>query len=103
MKKTSLWLVAALAATGACTKSSASSDEISDLTKRIEKLEAAQKSFSEIDGFVRPIMAQQQNQAAQREAAEHDPNARFAVDIAGNAFNGPAGAAVTIVEAFDFA
>ena len=129
MTKLSLYLVAVLAMTGACGGSNAtgpgasnsvpplppdssatcvetcaaSEARIAELTERLERLEAAQKRFSEIDGFVRPIMVQQREQADQRDAYEHDPDARFAVDITGNQFEGPAGAAVTIVEAFDFA
>ena len=85
----------------ACQKSD--SAKVEELTKRIEKLEAAHKEFTEVASFVKPIMDQQKAQAAQQEAQEPDPNARFAVSIQGNSFEGPAGAPVTIIEAFDFA
>lgn len=92
-------VAASLAA--ACQKSD--SAKVDELTKRVEKLEAAQKKLAEVESFVRPIMDQQKAQAQQQEAQEPDPDARFAVGIQGNAFDGPAGAPVTIIEAFDFA
>lgn len=104
MNKTSPWLVAALAAAlvaaliafGACTKpGSSDSTKLQELEKRIEKLEAAQKGYDEIAEFVRPIMQQQPQ--------EPDPTVRFAVTVEGNEYDGPATAAVTVVEAWDFA
>ncbi|HUH03411.1 MAG TPA: hypothetical protein VML75_15545 [Kofleriaceae bacterium] len=106
MMRTSLFLAAVLAsfASAACTKSDAGSNEkLEKLTERVEKLEAEQKSFAEAADFLRPIMAQQQAKEEEQAAREPDPEARFAVDVSGNAYEGPAGAAVTIVEAFDFA
>ncbi len=106
MSKTSVWVVTALAAVlgAACAKAdSASTAKIKELEGRISKLEDGQKKFSEIDGFVRPIMAQQKAQQAQKDAQEPDPDARFAVNISGDHYDGPEGAPVTIVEAFDFA
>jgi len=106
MSKTSVWVVTALSAVlaTACAKADgASTAKIKQLEDRIAKLEQGQKKFSEIDGFVRPIMAQQQAQQAQKAAREPDPNARFAVDITGDHYDGPEAAPVTIVEAFDFA
>ena len=106
MQNITLWLGAAtIVAAGACAKGGESPDSktLQELTERVEKLEKAQSRFTEIDSFVRPIMAQQKAQEEQREASEPDPAARFAVDIAGNQYDGPANAAVTIVEAWDFA
>lgn len=88
-----------------CSKSGegADSEKVAKLEKRVAKLEKAQKEVDEMRDFLRPIMAQQKAQAKQKAATEPDPNVRFAVDVTGDAFNGPAGAPVTIVEAFDFA
>lgn len=73
------------------------------LEARIAKLEAEAGKMDDVAEFVRPIMAQQQAQqdAERRKAPAED--VRFAVSIEGNQFEGPAGAPVTIVEAFDFA
>ena len=90
----------ALVAVG-CTKAG-NDGKINELSERIDKLEASQKQFGEMKAFLEPIMAQQKAQAAQKAASEPDPNAVFAINIAGNAFAGPAGAPITIVEAFDF-
>ena len=104
MKRHSPWTIALLLA-AACTKSETTdaSKEIEALEKRIDKLEAAQKKNEEVAAFVGPIMEQQKAEQEQQEAQMPDPAARFAVDIAGNPSNGPTGAPVTIVEAFDFA
>ena len=73
------------------------------LTERVAKLEAEQAKLKEVADFVRPIMEQQKQAEQQQAASEPDPNARFAVSVSGNAYEGPAGAPVTIIEAFDFA
>lgn len=73
------------------------------LADRVAKLEAEQAKLKEVADFVRPIMEQQKQAAEQQAASEPDPNARFAVSVDGNAYEGPEGAAVTIIEAFDFA
>ena len=93
--------LAFVAASIGCEKTS--SDKIEALEARLEKLEAAQQRLAEVESFVRPIMAQQK-QAEQAEARkEPATDVRFAVDVTGNDFDGPEGAAVTIVEVFDFA
>ncbi len=103
MKRHSPWTIALLLA-AACTKSdSDASQQIEALQKRVDKLEAAQKKNEEVAAFVGPIMEQQKAEQEQQEAQMPDPDARFAVDVAGNPSSGPAGAPVTIVEAFDFA
>jgi hypothetical protein len=91
-----------LALVAACSKSG-DSEKVKKLEGRVAKLEEAQKKFAEVEKFLRPIMKQQAAQRAAEEAREPDPNARFAVNIEGDQFDGPADAAVTIVEAFDFA
>lgn len=106
MKRTPLFLAAVLAifASAACTKSEGASDEkLKALSARLDKIEANQKSFAEAEAFLRPIMAQQKAKDDEQAAQEPDPAARFAVDVTGSAYDGPAGAPVTIVEAFDFA
>lgn len=106
MNRLSIGVVAvlSLAVAAACTKKEGpDSAKVKALEARVAKLEAAQKKMGEVEKFIRPIMKQQKAQQAAEAAREPDPNARFAVDISGNDYEGPAGAAVTIVEAFDFA
>lgn len=105
MHRTSVWLVAALTAglAASCTKADNASVKLKQMEDRIATLEAEQKKLAEVAEFVRPIMAQQQAQQAEQDSREPDPAARFAVDVTGSAYDGPASAAVTIVEAFDFA
>lgn len=74
-----------------------------DLEERVSKLESEVARLQEVERFVRPIMEAQQGEAAEQAAREPDPDAMFAVDVSGNQFEGPADAAVTVVEAFDFA
>jgi hypothetical protein len=97
----SLYALLFAAATGACQKSD--DKQLKALSDRVDKLEAANRKLTEIDQFLRPIMEQQKAEMEAQEANEPDPDTRFAVAIDGNPFQGPAGAAVTIVEAFDFA
>jgi len=105
MNRTSAWVLGLLAATAiGCTKAdSGNSDgKIKALQARVDKLEAAQKKYDEVAAFVGPIMEQQKQQQEEEEAHEPDPDARFAVDISGDPVDGAAGAAVTVVEAWDF-
>jgi protein-disulfide isomerase len=102
MKGTALLGLTIMMVIPAC-QQAGSDSKLKELTERIEKLEAAQKGFAEIEAFVRPILAQQKQQQEQQAASEPDPNSRFAVDVSGNDMEGPAGAAVTIVKAWDFA
>ena len=104
MKTNRLYLIALLAAAapGACQKSG-SDQQVKELSDRVAALEAQSKQFAEVDKFVRPIMKQQQQQEERQAANEPDPGTMFAVPIDGDATNGPATAAVTIIEAFDFA
>ncbi len=94
-----LLTIAALALPG-CKRQDAASEE---LAQRVEKLEADVAKFRDIDKFVRPVMEQQKAEADRRAALEPDPAARFAVSVDGSPFIGPEGAAVTVIEAFDFA
>lgn len=74
-----------------------------DLDERVKQLETEVARLQEVEKFIRPFMAQQAAEEAQQAAREPDPEAIFAVGIEGNQFDGPADAAVTVVEAFDFA
>ena len=95
-----LLLSAAALLSSACKREGAKIDE---LEKRISKLEAAQSKLAEVEEFVRPVMEAQKEDARQRAASEPAPNARFAVNIEGDDYHGPETAAVTIIEAWDFA
>lgn len=74
-----------------------------DLEARVARLE----KYSEALDFLQKVYDQQKQQMAQQEESEPAPDAVFAVDIAPNIalgqIEGPAQAAVTIVEAWDFA
>lgn len=99
MKRLSLSLVLiAIAGLAGCKR-----EGDGDLAQRVTKLESEVQRLQEVETFIRPFMEAQQKEAAEQAAREPDPDAMFAVDISGNEFHGPAGAAVTIVEAFDFA
>ena len=74
-----------------------------DLEARVAKLER----YSEALDFLQKVYDQQKQQADAQEQREPAPDAVFAVDIAQNLANnhyeGPPQAAVTIIEAWDFA
>jgi protein-disulfide isomerase len=76
-------------------------------SERLQRVEIALARYGEALEFLQGVYAQQKQQAEQKEAGEADPNAVFAVDVSGavkaGQTEGPAGAAVTIVKAFDFA
>lgn len=73
------------------------------LEERVARLE----KYGEALDFLQKVYDQQKAQADQQESSEPAPDAVFAVDIAPNIalgqIEGPAQAAVTIVEAWDFA
>jgi hypothetical protein len=73
------------------------------LEARVAKLE----KYSEALEFLQKVYDQQKQQQAQQEDREPAPDAVFAVDIAQNIalgqIEGPTQAAVTIIEAWDFA
>jgi hypothetical protein len=79
----------------------------SDLEARVLKLEAKLKKYEEPLEFLGKVYAQQKGQQAQQEREEPAPDAVFAVDIAtdlkAGQVEGPMGAPITIVEAWDFA
>ena len=86
---------------------SANADHSGDVETRLRRLEDNYAKHAEALDFLGKVYAQQKAQQAQQEAQEPDPTAVFAVDIKENLANGmyegPLGAPVTIVEAFDFA
>ena len=99
--KCSLLALVATFLASACSKSDkAGADTTSDTKAKLAELE---KKVAAHEKFLAPIMAQQKAQEAQRAASEPDPTARFAVDVTGNFTHGPPTAAVTIIEAWDFA
>ena len=78
-----------------------------DLEARVAKLEAENAKYKEALEFLQKVYNSQKQQQQAQEDQEPDPNAQFAVDITpdikGGQVEGPAGACVTIVEAWDFA
>ena len=94
-KRLTLFAVLAVAA---CAKDSG------DLESRVKKLEADNAKYREMLEMIHANFQQQKKQQEEEEMNEPAPDARFAVDIAGNQIEGPAsGAYVTIIEAWDFA
>jgi protein-disulfide isomerase len=75
--------------------------------ERMHRLEVGLGRREEALGFLEMAYGQQKTQQEQKEANEADPEGVFAVDVSGpvkaGQTEGPAGAAVTIVKAFDFA
>lgn len=78
-----------------------------DLESRVKRLEAEAAKNADALAFLNQVYGQQKaQQQAQQEEEERRtaaPDAVFAVGIEGNAYDGPAGAPVTLVEAWDFA
>jgi len=78
-----------------------------NLEARVAKLEAENAKYKEALEFLQKVYNSQKQQQQAQEDQEADPNAQFAVDITpdikGGQVDGPAGACVTIVEAWDFA
>ena len=78
-----------------------------DVNGRLQKLEQKLARYEEALEFLQKVYDQNKQQQQAQEANEPDPDAMFAVDISGamanNQYEGPAGALVTIVEAWDFA
>ena len=82
-------------------------DHSGDLETRVRRLEDNWAKYAEALDFLGKVYAQQKAQQQQQEQAEPDPTAVFAVNVADNVklgmVEGPTGASVTIVEAWDFA
>ena len=77
------------------------------LEDRVARLEAQLKKYEEPLDFLQKVYAQQKQQQQAQERDEPAPDAVFAVDIAADLksgqVEGPMGAQITIVEAWDFA
>lgn len=101
--KSWLFLVVGVLLAGCQKGDSQAEARVKLLTERVTKLEAEQEQMKAVADFVRPIMEQQKQAEQQQAASEPDPNARFAVAIEGDAYDGPADAPVTVIKAFDFA
>ena len=86
---------------------SVQADHSGDLESRVRRLEDNWAKYAEALDFLGKVYAQQKAQQQQQEQSEPDPTAVFAVNIADNVklgmVEGPTGASVTIVEAWDFA
>ena len=86
---------------------SAEADHSGDVETRLRRLEDNYAKYAEALDFLGKVYAQQKAQQAQQEQQEPDPTAVFAVNIADNVamgmVEGPVGAPITIVEAWDFA
>lgn len=82
-------------------------DHSGDVETRLRRLEDNYAKYAEALDFLGKVYAQQKAQQAQQEAQEPDPTAVFAVNISENVamgmVEGPVGAPITIVEAWDFA
>jgi len=108
-------LALVLLAAGACEKNPSKLDNVNaemprtgaaptgNLEERVARLE----KYTEALDFLQKVYEQQKQQADQQERSEPAPDAVFAVDIAPNLqigqIEGPSQAAVTIIEAWDFA
>jgi hypothetical protein len=113
MTRSYLWLLAAIPLVGACTKESSdkgggdngvSQAKLDELEKRIAALEAEQTKNEGAMGFLSKVYDANKEKMEEEERQTHAEDAIFAVDIAGNQFDGPAsGAYVTVIEAWDFA
>jgi hypothetical protein len=82
-------------------------DRTGSVEDRLARLEDNFAKYSEELDFLAKVYANQKQQQQQQARNEPSPDAVFAVDIAPNVkaglVEGPAGALVTIVEAWDFA
>jgi hypothetical protein len=113
MQKLAAFAVVLLTATTGCEKNPSKLDGIAekppvaaptgDLEARVARLE----KYGEALDFLQKVFEQQKQQQQQQEDSEPADDAVFAVDIAPNIalgqIEGPTQAAVTIVEAWDFA
>lgn len=74
-----------------------------DLASRVKRLEEENAKNAEAMAFLNQVFAQQKQQREAQEATVPAPDAVFAIDVTGDPYDGPAGAAVTLVKAYDFA
>ena len=94
-------------APGASTPTATKIDRSGPLEERVARLEDTLAKNAEALDFLNKVYAQQKAQQQAQQQSEPAPDAVFAVDISQNVkaglVEGPAGATVTIVEAWDFA
>jgi hypothetical protein len=94
-------------ASGASAPSATKVDRTGSLEERVARIEDTLSKNAEALDFLGKVYAQQKQQQQAQQQSEPAPDATFAVDISQNVkaglVEGPAGAAVTIVEAWDFA
>jgi protein-disulfide isomerase len=103
----SLLLVAVASIATSCAAHSKAAETPAGLEERVRKLEADNAKYAGALAFLQQIYEQQVAQRESQEDNEPAPGAIFAVPVAAavaaGQVAGPASAAVTIVEAFDFA
>jgi protein-disulfide isomerase len=88
----------------AATRAAASTGaESGDLASRVKRLEEENSKNAEAMAFLNQVFAQQKQQREAQEATVAAPDAVFAIDVTGDPYDGPAGAPVTLVKAYDFA
>ena len=94
-------------ASGASAPTATKVDRSGPLEERVARLEDTLAKNAEALDFLNKVYAQQKAQQQAQQQSEPAPDAVFAVDVSQNVkaglVEGPAGAAVTIVEAWDFA
>jgi hypothetical protein len=82
-------------------------DRTGTVEERLARVEDTLSKNAEALDFLNKVYAQQKAQQQQQQREEHAPDAVFAVDISSNVksgmFEGPPGALVTVIEAWDFA
>ena len=82
-------------------------DAIALLKERVARIEDTLSKNAEALDFLNKVYSQQKAQQQAQQQSEPAPDAVFAIDVSQNVkaglVEGPAGAAVTIVEAWDFA
>jgi len=87
--------------------SAAKADRTGSVEDRVARLEDNYAKYAESLDWLSKVYANQKQQQQQQERSEPAPDAVFAVDVAPNVklgmVEGPNSAAVTIVEAWDFA
>jgi hypothetical protein len=94
-------------APGASSPSANKADRSGSLEERVARVEDTLAKNAEALDFLNKVYAQQKAQQQAQQQSEPAPDAVFAIDISQNVkaglVEGPSGAAVTIVEAWDFA
>jgi len=94
-------------APGASAPGATKVDRTGSIEDRVGRLEDTLAKNAEALDFLNKVYAQQKQQQQQQQREEPAPDAVFAVDISQNVkaglLEGPVGAPVTIVEAWDFA